>query len=163
MKSPLLKLVALMAFAILAGAGVYFWKTAPMRSMLCCDQPELAWLQKEYKVADQDMARVTELHQAYLTQCETLCARIEATNTLVRRQLEQDGTVTPAVEKLLDEAAQLQVQCQKNMLGYFMEISKSMPPEEGKRYLAWIQERIFSMSHGAMEPAETSQHHHHGD
>jgi len=161
-KKPLLRLVALIALAVVAGAGVYFWKTAPMRSMLCCDQPELAWLQHEFKVSDKDMDRVTQLHKAYLAQCEALCAQIEATNSLVRQQLEKDGAVTPAVEKLLSDAAQLRVQCQKNMLGYFAEVSKSMPPEEGKRYLAWMEERIFTMSHGPLEPAETG-HHHHGD
>ncbi len=161
MKYPGLKLIAALAIAVLAGTGVYFWKTAPARAMMCCDNPELAWLETEFKVSDRDMDKVAKLHEAYLAQCADLCARIDATNTLVRQQLAADGTVTPNVEKLLGDAAGLRVECQKNMLGYFVEVSQSMPPEQGRRYLAWMQERIFSMSHEPVEQPETVAHHGH--
>src|SRR5262249_37696292 len=101
MKSPAFKLIALVGLVVGAGIGTYFWKTAPMREMLCCEQPELAWVQSEFKVDPKDMSRVAELHKAYLAQCGELCMRIEATNALVRKQLEADGKVTPEVEKLL--------------------------------------------------------------
>jgi hypothetical protein len=42
------------------------------------------------------------------------------------------------------------------MLQHFYEVSRTMPPEQGRRYLAWVQERtILADSH------EEMQHSHH--
>jgi hypothetical protein len=158
-KSAFVKLVAALLVAALAGWGAYHWRTAPVRAMLCCQRPEIAWLQHEFKVNAKDADRVYQLHEAYLSQCAALCAQIDATNALIRVQLETAGAVTPDIEKMLGDAAQLRVTCQKNMLGYFVEVSKFMPPEESKRYLAWMEGRVFSMSHESMDPGGMSMNH----
>jgi hypothetical protein len=36
------------------------------------------------------------------------------------------------------------------MLRHFYEVSRTMPPEQGRRYLAWVQERTFMCSEGMM-------------
>lgn len=160
MKRALIILVAGLGLSLLAGSGVYFSRTASHRAMLCCEQPELAWLQHEFKLDNQEFARVVKLHSAYLTNCAELCQRIAATNNLVRQQFASDGAVTPAVEQLLADAGQLRVECQKEMLGHFLEVSRTMSPESGRRYLAWVQERIFSMNHEPLAQAKSQTHHH---
>ena len=159
MKRALLILRGGLGLGLLAGSGVYFSRTATHRAMMCCEQPELAWLQHEFKLDDADFARVAKLHNAYLDNCTEMCARIAATNDLVRRQIAADGAVTPAVERLLGEASQLRLECQKEMLGHFMEVSRTMPPEQGRRYLAWVQERIFTMRHEPLAQTESQSHH----
>jgi len=54
---------------------------------------------------------------------------------------------TTEIEAKLTEAGQLRVQFQKNMLRHFLEVSRSMPPDQGKRYLAWVQEKTFLPEH----------------
>lgn len=160
MKRALLILLGGLALALLAGSGVYFSRTASHRAMLCCEQPELAWLQHEFKLDDAEFGRVAKLHNAYLNNCSAMCERIAATNELVRREIAADGAVTPAVERLLGEASQLRLECQKEMLGHFCDVSRTMSPEEGRRYLAWVQERIFSMSHDPMVAESQPRHGH---
>jgi hypothetical protein len=36
------------------------------------------------------------------------------------------------------------------MLQHFFEISRTMPPAQGRRYLEWISERTFIRSHSDM-------------
>lgn len=150
-----------LVLSLLAGSGVYYLRTSSHRAMFCCERPELAWLQHEFKLNDDEFVRVAKLHNAYLKDCAAMCARIAATNSLVRQQLAGDGAVTPAVEKLLADAGLLRVECQKQMLGHFLEVSRAMSPEAGRRYLAWVQERIFSMSHEPLAQAGSQTHHGH--
>ncbi|MCX6895589.1 MAG: periplasmic heavy metal sensor [Verrucomicrobia bacterium] len=145
----------------LAGVGVYFARTAPERAMLCCAQPELAWLQHKFQLTDAQFARVRQSHTDYLVHCAELCARIAATNELIRAQIATVTVVTPETEKLLASAAQLRVECQTRMLDECFAVSREMSPEQGRRYLAWVQQQIFTMPH---EPAaENSSHSAHGN
>jgi hypothetical protein len=40
------------------------------------------------------------------------------------------------------------------MLRHFYEVSRTMPPEEGRRYLQWVQERAFASDAGMMMPGK---------
>jgi hypothetical protein len=135
------------ALGLLAGTGVYFHRTAPGRARLCCQQPELAWLQHEFQLTDAQFARVEQLHAEYLSHCAESCARIAATNALL--QITTATNVTPEMEKLLADAAQLRVECQTRMLAECFAVSREMSPDQGRRYLAWMRGQILSMSHGA--------------
>ncbi|HMP84252.1 MAG TPA: periplasmic heavy metal sensor [Verrucomicrobiota bacterium] len=161
MKRALLILVAGVLLGVLAGGSTYLVRTSPHRAMLRDSQPELAWLQHEFKLNDDEFERVATLHNAYLKQCAEMCERIAGTNQLVSRQIAADLAVTPEVERLLADSAALRVQCQKEMLAHFLEVSRTMPPEQGRRYLAWMEKRLFSMSHEAGARIESNQHHGH--
>jgi hypothetical protein len=41
------------------------------------------------------------------------------------------------MEKLLGERAQVRATCQAEMLKHFYQVSRTMPIDQGKRYLAW--------------------------
>lgn len=147
MKRALFILAGGLVLSVLLGAGAYFWRTAPERAMLCSDEPELAWLKREFQLSDAQFARVRELRDAYMTDCAAMCLRIAATNTLIRAEITSHTNVTTDLEKMLASAAQLRTQCQQQMLGHFFQVSREMPPEQGQRYLAWVQKEIFTMPH----------------
>ena len=112
--------------------------------------PELAWLKKEYHLNDQQFARVLELHNAYRPQCAEMCQRIDEKNARLQQLLAATNTVTPDIQAALAEAAQVRTECQTAMLKHFYEVSRAMPPEQGKRYLAWVQQE--TMIPGQMVP-----------
>jgi len=151
MKRPTLILVAGLAVAVLAYCGVYYAGTAN-----CCHSaqggtPELAWLKQEFNLSDAEFKRITEMHEAYLTGCAERCHRIDLKNEEVARLLAATNNITPEIEKALAESALLRADCQKKMLQHFYEVSRTMPPEQGKRYLAWVQKQtIPSDSHSQM-------------
>ena len=140
-------LVVGLALAFLAYFGGYFAGTARHRAMLRSDVPELAWLKEEFNLSEAEFQRITELHEAYLPKCGERCTLIDAKNNELRQLLAQAGTVTPEIERKLAEAAALRLECEKAMLAHFLAVSKAMPPEQGKRYLAWIEQQTFMPEH----------------
>ena len=147
MKRALLILLCGFGLSLLLGAGTYYWRTAPQRAMLCSEEPELAWLKQEFQLNDAQFAQVRDLHKAYMSQCAELCGRIAATNVLIRTEIATHTNVTPELEELLAAAAHLRTQCQQQLLDHFYQVSHRMPPQQGQRYLAWVQEQIFTMPH----------------
>ena len=139
-KGGLILLLGLLLGAA-AFAGFYYLGTAPCRNMMQEPQPELAWLKKEFSLSDADFARVTAMHEAYMPQCAERCRVIEEQNMKLGELLAKDPAVTPAVESLLTERAKTRALCEAEMLKHFQEVSRAMPSEQGRRYLAWVQEQ----------------------
>ncbi len=150
-RSTLILLCGIVA-AALAGFGAYYAGTARSRSLTESQAPELAWLKTEFHLDDAEYTRISKLHEAYLAACAQRCQHIDAANAELRHLLAHTNAVTPEIARALAEAAQLRAECQKEMLQHFYEVSQTMPPEQGKRYLAWVQERTLSTNtHAAME------------
>jgi hypothetical protein len=144
---------------LLTAAGTYWSMTARHRALLRQEQPELVWLRAEFEIAPDDFARISELHQAYLPRCAELCQRIASCESRIRALLDGADQLTPEIENLLLEAAQTRVECQRNMLDHFFQVSRVMPPEQGRRYLAWVKEKTFRMDHEPGAPREASHGH----
>jgi len=62
----------------------------------------------------------------------------------------------------LIELGELRAQCQAQMLERFMEVSRAMPPEQGRRYLAEMK-RLTLGFHDEIEQSmsESAGHEHH--
>ncbi len=133
-----------LAAAVLAGSTAYYAGTARCRSMEDSQTPELAWLKAEFHLSDAEFNRVTQMHESYMAACAERCRKVDAKNMELRELLARTNTVTPEIAQALSEAAQLRADCQKEMLRHFYEVSQTMPPAEGKRYLAWVQARTIS-------------------
>jgi len=101
--------------------------------------PELAWLKKEYHLTDAQFAQVAQLHDAYRPKCAEMCRRIDEQNAKVQQLLAATNAVSPEIKEALAEAARLRAECETAMLQHFYETSRQMPSEQGKRYLAWVQ------------------------
>ena len=132
--------------------------TTTNRSWLRSDQPELAWLKSEFQVGDTEIRRISQLHDAYLPKCEERCRRIDALNNTLTNAITSNDRVTADIEKLLNERALIRVECQKEMLKHFFAVSQSMPPAQGRRYMAWVQKHTCLeesvMSHEALGDAD---------
>jgi hypothetical protein len=135
-------------------SGFYYLGTASSRSLMQEPQPELAWLKQEFKLSDAEFARISQMHAAYLPQCGERCRRIEEQNEKLRQLLARAATVTPEIQRLLAERATTRAECEAEMLKHFLAVSRTMPPEQGRRYLAWVQQQTFLHGQG-ME----SRHH----
>jgi hypothetical protein len=155
-----------LAAAVAAFVAVYLIGTATPRALMSSGRPELAWLQHEFKLGDAEFRRISELHAQYLPQCMQRCRRLDELNSTLARAMAGATQLTPELEKLLSDRAQLRATCQAEMLKHFFEVSRTMPPEQGRRYLAWVQEntclREEPMNHGQSRSDEGSAaaHHH---
>jgi hypothetical protein len=152
MKRGLLILALGVVGAVAAFCCVYLMGTTTPRALMRSEQPELAWLKHEFNLGEAEFKRIAELHAGYLPQCEERCRKIEELNGRLSNSLARAAQVTPDIERLLNERAQVRATCQAEMLKHFFEVSRTMPPEQGQRYLAWAQEntclREQVMSHG---------------
>jgi hypothetical protein len=153
MKRGFLILALGLAAAVVAFCCVYRIATATPRALLQSAQPELAWLKHEFHLGDAEFQRISELHAGYQPQCMEHCRRIESLNAALSTALADATQVTPEIVKLLDERARMRSTCQAQMLKHFFEVSRTMPSEQGKRYLAWVRDitclREQGMNHGA--------------
>jgi hypothetical protein len=131
---------------------------------LCARQmaaDDLSWLQREFRLGDAEMQRVRQLHEGYMPKCREMCGKIAQKQGEVEKALERGE----APDAKLMELAALRAQCQAQMLRHFEEVSRAMPPEQGKRYLSEMQKltlgfhQNFERSMGEM-PASG---HGHGD
>jgi hypothetical protein len=147
MKGSAIILLLGVALGAVAYGGFYFAGTAAQREMLESPVPELAWLKKEFNLGDAEFARVEQLHEGFKAECMEICRRIDLKNAELKELLAKADALTPEIQAKLSEAGQLRTQCQENMLRHFFAVSRSMPPDQGKRYLAWVQAKTFLPEH----------------
>jgi hypothetical protein len=151
MKRAWLIIVGGLLLAFGAYAGFYYAGMARCASMMRSATPELAWLKAEFQLSDDDFARISRMHEAYLAGCAERCRLIDEKNAHLKHLLASTNTVTPEIEQTLAEAAALRAECQKKMLEQFYEVSRTMPANQGKRYLEWVQSQtVLSDSHSQM-------------
>ena len=159
--------VVLIAGLLLAGAAYlcsYSAGRVSSHRLEGSGTPELAWLKEEFHLSDAEFSRIRQMHQGYLAGCAARCRHIDAKNVELRTLLAASNKVTPEIEKALAESARLRTDCQRQMLEHFYQVSQTMPPEQGKRYLAWVQgQTILSDTHSQMQQSENrhgEMHHH---
>ena len=151
MKRGVLILVFGLLAAVAAYGCVYFACTSCARSLEHSDKPELAWLKDEFSLSDAELKRVSELHAAYLPQCREMCRKIDAQNAQLQKLLATATNATPELDAALAEAGRMRSECQRMMLRHFFQVSQTMPPEQGRRYLAWVKEKAFLPDYGMNE------------
>jgi hypothetical protein len=146
--------------AVLAYGVSYYARRAAGGAIPAGRPAELAWLKREFRLSDAEFTRIAELHGAYLPRCMEMCRRIEAINQRLRGLLAVTNRVTPEIEQALAEAARVRVDCQTAMLNHFYEVSRSMPPAQGQRYLEWMQSQtLLPTYHTAEELAGAAVSH----
>ncbi|MEI6392174.1 MAG: periplasmic heavy metal sensor [Verrucomicrobiota bacterium] len=151
MKRPTLILIAGLVAAVAAYCGIYHAGTANCCRMEQGHAPELAWLKQEFHLSAAEFTRISQMHEQYLAGCAERCHRIDLKNQALAQLLTVTNAITPEIEKALTESALLRAECQKKMLQHFYDVSRTMPPEQGQRYLAWVQSKtVLSDSHSQM-------------
>ena len=145
----------LILFAVVVASAALAFAAYRLAGHLCATHlahstDDLGWLRMEFRLGDAEMARIRDLHQGYLPKCQEFCDRIAAKKREVAAILGTETNLTTTVEQKLSEVASLRAQCQAAMLRHFVEVSRVMPPEQGKRYLAEMQ-RLTLSSHEQIE------------
>jgi hypothetical protein len=54
----------------------------------------------------------------------------------------------------------MRADCQAEMLKHFFEVSRAMPADQGKRYLAWVQAQTC-LHEQTMNPTQAGKANHH--
>ena len=108
------------------------------------NQPALAWLQQEYQLNNAQFVCVCQLHAAYQPKCDEMCREIDAMNARLQNLLVATNVVTHEIKQALTQNAQLRVECEQMMLAHFYAVAQVMPPEQGKRYLAWVRQETLA-------------------
>jgi Heavy-metal resistance len=114
--------------------------------------PELEWLRREFKLPDEQFAKVSALHQAYRPTCEELCMKIVASHKKVETLVGAGTQVSPELKAALQEHAALHVECQMAMLTHLYQTAACMSPDQARRYLDAMLPQVIEM---AMEPEAT--------
>ena len=134
------------------------------RAHLAKTTDDLDWLRLEFRLSDADLARIRQLHEGYLPKCQSYCAQIATKKRELQELVASSTNASAAIEQKLAEIAALRVQCQTEMLRHFTEVSRAMPPEQGRRYLAEMR-RLTLGFHEQIEQSmshpSTAGHGHH--
>ena len=160
-RSLVIVLAALVLGAALFG-GAYAAGRRACVMTLANPTDDLTWLRTEFHLNDAEMARIRELHEGYLPKCAGMCAEIAARKAELAAVLNGSTNVSPEAAQKLSEIAALRARCQAQMLQHFVEVSRTMPPEQGRRYLAEMQ-RLTLGFHEQTEQSmsESAGHEHH--
>lgn len=160
MNKGILILLLGLVVATAAFSGFYYAGTSSCRSMMREPEPELAWLKREFRLSDAEFARISELHAAYLPRCRERCRHIEEQNAKLQQLLPTATTVTPEIQALLADRAKMRADCEAEMLQHFLEVSRSMQPEEGRRYLEWVEQQTYLQGQGMEQQHRSDDHSH---
>jgi hypothetical protein len=137
MKRGLLILLLGLLACVATFLGAYQAGIASHREMLHAPVPELAWLKKEFHLSDAEFSRIAELHAAYQPQCQQHCQIIEAQNEKLQQLLATNTSGNAGNRNAARRTRRHTAECGTAMLKHFLEVSRAMPPEQGRHYLAW--------------------------
>jgi hypothetical protein len=162
MRRPLIILLGVLALGAAIFAASYF---AGQRACVMCQTnpaDNLGWLRDEFHLSDAEMAHIRELHQGYEPQCMEMCSRVTAKKQEFEAALGDGTNLTAEAKQKLIELGELRAQCQAQMLQHFINVSRAMPPEAGRRYLTEMEKLTLGL-HEEMEQSMTSHAgHEHG-
>jgi hypothetical protein len=120
-------------------------------------------LRDEFHLSDAEMSRIRQLHEGYMPKCAEMCSRIAVKKAELESALAGSTNVSEMAQQKLVELGELRAQCQAQMLQHFVEVSQAMPPEQGRRYLAKMQQMTIA-SHEKLEESMSDhqghEHHH---
>jgi hypothetical protein len=162
-RSLVIFLGALVLGAALFGGSFFAGRRACVMT-LTNPADDLAWLRTEFHLSAAEMASIQKLHEGYLPKCAEMCAKIAAQKAELAATLNGATNVSPEAAQKLTEIAAPRAQCQAQMLQHFAEVSRTMPPEQGRRYLAEMQRLTLGFheqTEQSMSGATGHEHHQH--
>ena len=163
MSRPLVILLAALILAVALFGGSYAVSRHVCQRCLARSVSDLDWLQQEFHLDAAEMARIQKLHDGYLPRCAEMCAKIAAKKAELETALNGSTNLNPVAQQKLSELAALRAQCQAQMLQHFTEVSRTMPPEEGRRYLAEMHRLTLGLhqeTESSMSESMDHEHHH---
>ncbi len=162
MNRSLAILFGALALSAVIFTGSYF--ASQCACVMCSSNPndKLAWLQAEFHLSDAEMTRIRTLHEGYEPQCEEMCAKVAAKKLELEAALGNGTNLTAEVKQKLVELGELRAECQAQMLQHFINVSRAMPPEQGKRYLAEMKKLTLGVRESMEASMSAPASHEHG-
>lgn len=105
--------------------------------------PELEWLRNEFKLTDEQFAKVQEQHLAYRPTCEALCKKVVTAQKSVHALAHAQNIASPELAAALQEQAAVRVECQKAMLQHLQKTAAVMSPEQARQYLDTMVRQVI--------------------
>jgi len=161
MNRSLLILLGALALGAALFGGAYAMSRRVCERCMASSVSDLDWLQKEFHLNAGEMARIQKLHEGYLPKCAEMCAKIAAKKAELETTLNGSTNVNPVARQKLAELSALRAQCQAQMLQHFTEVSQTMPPDEGRRYLAEMQRLTLGLHEQTESSMSDSMGHEH--
>ena len=164
MNRSLLILLGALALGAALFGGAYAMSRRVCERCMASSVSDLDWLQKEFHLNAGEMARIQKLHEGYLPKCAEMCAKIAVKKADLETALNGSTNVNPVARQTLTELAALRAQCQAQMLQHFNEVSQTMPPEQGRRYLAEMRRLTLGLheqTESSMSESAGHEHHQH--
>ena len=118
--------------------------------------PALDWLRQEFKLTDEQFAKVSERHLAYRPTCEELCARVMASYAKLKKLASVGKQVSPELKAALQEHAHLHMECQSAMFNHLYQTAACLSPDQARLYLDAMVPQVIKI---AMEPETTHPGH----
>ncbi len=120
----------------------------------------LDWLRAEFKLNENQFARIKALHEAYSGVCEEHCRAIQEA-VRMRNQLKQQPDVEPAALVSAEARVQeLRRICETAITAHVRQCAALMPSGQGERYLALVLPKIPDFDHQAAPSLHVSGHQH---
>jgi len=136
-------LLVIILVGLVAAVGAFlvctYFATQPMRDISAAPDAGLLWLRSEFKLTDAQFAQIKSLHEKYSGQCGAMCGEIARVNARLDRLISANQEVTPELSSAMDEAARVQVNCRRAMLGHIYEVAAAMETKQGARYLQMMK------------------------
>lgn len=154
MKRVFLILGLAIFLGLAAYASTYFFATATVCRMPASND-DLSWLTREFHLSSEQVAKIKILNDQYRPKCLALCASIASADETLKKLVLTNKTVTPEVQAALDQETSVRMQCHEHLLHYCYEVSQTMAPDQGKRYLQLMQSCLTEDGKPA-DPSSTS-------
>ncbi len=155
-------LLGVLALGAAIFCGSYFAGQRACEMTMAQSADDLSWLRDEFHLSDAEMSHIRELHEGYRPQCMKMCKLVAEKKQELDAALNAGTNVTDEARQKLTELAQLRAQCQAQMLQHFIDVSKAMPPEEGRRYLAEMKKITLGFHEEIEQSMSDSMDHAHG-
>lgn len=161
MKRSLLILAAVVLASVMVVYTAHWVTSRICVARMAQSWDDLQWLRMEFRLSEADLARIRQLHTGYLPKCRQFCLRIAEQRAAMDQALEAVGETAAGADRL-KEIALLRAACQAEMLRHFAEVSREMPAEPGRRYLAEMRRLTLGAHERLEESAAMSNHAAHG-
>lgn len=132
------RLILLAIVVIVAGVGSYCL-TRILVPPPPAHEDQIVWLQREFNLSDEQMARVSRIHRDYIPVCSDHCAAVVD----ARERL----AAAPDDAGLRAEVARLEQTCSESTLQHVRDIAACMNQHEGRRFLQLVEPRIARHQH----------------
>lgn len=115
-----------------AFSGYYSWQRPAAEE---APLSELDWLRQEFRLDEDQFAKVKAIHAQYDLICESLCARVLEAQERLERTILTSSDLTPELSEELANFSQVKENCHRAMLKHVYEVAAVMAPEERQRYI----------------------------